>query len=158
MKAIVKLNNKSEDYEVRDLLVPKPGPGEILVQMKATGLCYTDISILKNLYVGRKPVPSPVILGHEGAGIVAEIGPGVTFVNKGDRIGFEVLSGCGKCLNCRNGDKNMCTDWHHFGITKDGTFAEYIIVPENLAHKLPDSVAFADAAFLRTHQFNRQIS
>ena len=148
VKAIVKYDSLPGHMEVRDVPVPQPKAGEILVRIKATGICYSDISILDGKYKGRKPVPIPVIMGHEGAGIVAELGEGVDNVEEGDRIGFEALFGCGRCYNCRNGNKNMCSDWGHVGITCDGTFAEYIIVPAELAHKLPDSVSFADAAFL----------
>jgi len=148
MKAIIKYSAEPGDMRVMDVPVPKPAPGEILVQVKATGICYSDISILDGKYKGRKPVPYPVVMGHEGAGVVAELGAGVTDIAVGDRIGFEVLFGCGKCENCRNGNKNMCSDWGHYGITTDGTFAEYIKIKSELAHKLPDNVSFANAAFL----------
>ncbi|HOA15145.1 MAG TPA: alcohol dehydrogenase catalytic domain-containing protein [Bacillota bacterium] len=148
MKAIVKYSAEPGDMRVMDMPKPKPGPGEVLVQIKATGICYSDISILDGKYKGRKPVPYPVIMGHEGAGIVAELGAGVTDLAVGDRIGFEVLFGCGKCENCRNGNKNMCSDWGHYGITTNGTFAEYLAIKSELAHKLPDNVSFANAAFL----------
>lgn len=148
MKAIVKYSAEPGDMRVMDVPVPKPGPGEVLVKIKATGICYSDVSILDGKYKGRKPVPYPVIMGHEGAGVVAELGLGADDVKVGDRIGFEVLYGCGKCENCRNGNKNMCSDWNHYGITANGTFAEYIVIKSELAHKLPDSVDFADAAFL----------
>ena len=148
MKAIVKTDNTAGAYAVKDAAVPKPGPGEVLVQIKATGLCYTDMSILNGDYKGRKPVPIPMIMGHEGAGVVAEAGKGVGTVQAGQRVGFEALSGCGKCYNCRTGNKNLCTDWNHIGITYDGTFAEYMRIPEELIHVLPDRVDFADAALL----------
>jgi threonine dehydrogenase-like Zn-dependent dehydrogenase len=148
MKAIIKATSEAGSLQVTDMPKPQPGPGQILVQIKATGICYTDVSILNNLYKGRKPVPIPVIMGHEGAGVVAELGPGVTNLAVGDRIGMEVLSGCGKCLQCQNGFKNMCQDWEHLGITRHGTFAEYAVLPANLAHKLPDDMDFAEAAFL----------
>jgi threonine dehydrogenase-like Zn-dependent dehydrogenase len=148
MKAIVKTDQKPGSFAVLDMPAPKPGDREVLVAVKATGLCYTDMSILKGEYKGRKPVPIPVILGHEGAGVVAEVGKEVSTLRAGQRVGFEVLSGCGKCFNCRNGNKNMCTDWNHLGITCHGTFAEYAIVPEPLVHPLPDKVELADAALL----------
>lgn len=148
MKAIVKYGQEAGTLAVRDMPKPEPGHGEILVQIKATGICYTDISILKNKYKGRRAVPIPVILGHEGAGIITEVGDGVDNVCVGDRVGLEALFGCGRCYNCLNGNKNMCTDWGHIGITCHGTFAEYIVVPADLAHKLPDDVSFTDAAFL----------
>jgi threonine dehydrogenase-like Zn-dependent dehydrogenase len=148
MKAIVKATQEAGSLEVKEVPTPKPGPRDVLVKIKATGFCYTDISILNNKYKGRKPVPIPVILGHEGAGIVAEAGRDVKNVAVGDRVALEALWGCGVCANCVNGHKNMCTDWEHIGITCHGTFAEYIAVPADLAHRLPDSVSFVDAAFL----------
>ena len=148
MKAIVKTDNKAGAYSIEDVPVPKPGPGEVLVQIKATGLCYTDMSILNGDYKGRKPVPIPMIMGHEAAGIIAEVGKDVSSLKAGQRVGFEALSGCGKCYNCRTGNKNLCTDWNHIGITYDGTFAEYMRIPEELVHVLPEEVQFADAALL----------
>ncbi len=148
MKAIVKTEQTAGSFAVNDIPVPKPKPAEVLIQVKATGLCYTDMSILNGDYKGRKPVPIPVVMGHEGAGVVADIGEEVSTLEIGQRVGFEALSGCGKCYNCRTGNKNMCTDWNHLGITYDGTFAEFVLVPETLVHILPDSVEFADAALL----------
>ena len=148
MKAIVKYGGEPGTLCIRDMPEPKAHRGEVVAQIKATGICYTDLSILDNEYKGRKPVPIPVILGHEGAGIVAEVGEGVENVSVGDRVGLEALFGCGRCYDCLNGNKNMCTDWGHIGITCDGTFAEYVVVPADLAHKLPDDVSFVDAAFL----------
>jgi len=148
MKAIVKTGAEPMAYVVKDVPAPKPGAGQVLSRVKATGLCYTDMSILKGEYKGRKPVPIPVVLGHEASGVVEALGAGVTTVKPGQRIGFEVLSGCGKCVNCRSGYKNMCTDWNHLGITQDGTFAEYVVQGENLVYPLPDNVDFADAALL----------
>ncbi|RKX76877.1 MAG: hypothetical protein DRP87_10735 [Spirochaetes bacterium] len=148
MKAIVKADMKAGSYEVKDIPIPEPEPSELLIQIKATGLCYTDMSILKGEYKGRKPVPLPIIMGHEGAGIVAGVGEEVSGFKVGQRVGFEALDGCGKCYNCRTGNKNMCTDWNHIGITRDGTFAEYMIIAQTLVHPLPDTVDFADAALL----------
>jgi threonine dehydrogenase-like Zn-dependent dehydrogenase len=148
VKAIVKTAAGAGAYAVQDMPVPAPGPAEVLVEVKASGLCYTDMSILKGEYKGRKPVPVPVIMGHEGAGVVAAVGREVTTLRVGQRVGFEALSGCGKCLNCRNGNKNMCTDWNHIGITCHGTFGEYLALHESLVHPLPDSVELADAALL----------
>ena len=148
MKAIVKTDEKAGAYSVKEVPVPKPKPTEVVVQIMATGLCYTDMSILNGQYKGRKPVPIPMIMGHEGAGIIAEVGADVSTLEVGQRVVFEALGGCGKCENCRTGNKNMCTDWNHIGITYDGTFAEYMVISEDLVHVLPDNVDFADAALL----------
>lgn len=148
MKAIVKYEDKPGAVKVMDRPRPAVGPHDVLIGIKATGICYTDMSIIKGEYKGRKPVPIPVILGHEGSGVVAGAGREVGGFAAGDRVAFEALNGCGHCVNCRNGFKNMCTDWTHIGITCDGTFAEYLSIPDVMVHKLPDSVTFADAAVL----------
>ena len=116
--------------------------------MGAAGLCYSDVMILKNQYTGRVPVPVPVVMGHEGAGVVAELGPGVTSVREGDRVGLNPSWGCGQCSHCMDGSPNMCQSWRHLGITRDGTFSEYRVVPSFAACKLPDGVSMAEAAVL----------
>ena len=128
--------------------MPEPGPGEVLVKMKAAGICFSDFMILTNKYKGRVPVPIPMIMGHEGAGVVADVGKGVQHVKAGDKVGLNPLWGCGQCENCFNGHPNMCMTWRHLGITCDGTFAEYRAVPAFIACKLPDSVSPVDAAFI----------
>jgi threonine dehydrogenase-like Zn-dependent dehydrogenase len=148
VKAIVKYEDKPGAVKVMDRPRPTVGAHDVLVAIKATGICYTDMSIIKGEYKGRKPVPIPVILGHEGSGTVAETGAEARGFKAGERVAFEALNGCGHCINCRNGFKNMCTDWTHIGITCDGTFAEYLAVPDLMVHKLPDNVSFADAAVL----------
>ena len=148
MKAIVKTSAEPNVFEVKDMPVPEVKENTVLVQVKATGLCYSDISILNGGYKGRKPVPIPVIMGHEGSGIISRIGKGVTGLVEGQRVAFEALSGCGTCINCRKGNKNMCLDWDHIGITYDGTFAEYVLLPAELVHPLADNISFVDAAVM----------
>jgi len=125
MKAIVKVREEAGAMEVKEIPMPKPGRGEVLVRMKGAGICYSDVMILNNKYKGRVPVPIPMIMGHEGAGMVAELGQGVEHVSAGDKVGLNPLWGCGQCVNCLNGYPNMCMTWRHLGITCDGTFAEY---------------------------------
>ncbi len=148
MKGIVKVKEEAGAMEVKDLPIPKPGSGEVLVRMKTAGICYSDVMILNNKYKGRVPVPIPMIMGHEGAGVVAEVGKEVGHVKAGDKVGLNPLWGCGQCQNCLNGYANMCMTWRHLGITCDGTFAEYRVVPAFVAYKLPDSISMIDAAFL----------
>jgi threonine dehydrogenase-like Zn-dependent dehydrogenase len=148
MKALVKYGEAEGAYELREIEVPKPGAGEVLIQMKATAICGTDMSILYNKYKGRKPIPIPITLGHEGAGVIAALGKDVDSLTIGDRVAFEPLRGCGHCFDCKLGNKNMCHDWEHLGITCDGTFAEYVVVPEDSVHKLPENVSFQNASCL----------
>jgi threonine dehydrogenase-like Zn-dependent dehydrogenase len=148
MLAILKTREEVDALEVRELPLPKPGPGEVLVKMRAAGICYSDVMILKNRYKGRVPVPIPMIMGHEGAGVIAEVGEGVKHLKAGDKTGLNPLWGCGQCQHCVNGNPNMCRSWRHLGITCDGTFAEYRVVPSFVTCKLPDGISMIDAAVL----------
>jgi len=148
MLALVKGREAVDAPEIQDLPVPSPGPGEVLVKMGAAGLCYSDVMILKNQYAGRVPVPVPMVMGHEGAGVIAAVGPGVTSLREGDRVGLNPSWGCGQCPHCMDGSPNMCQSWRHLGITRDGTFSEYRVVPAFAACKLPDGVSMAEAAVL----------
>ena len=148
MKAILKASTDANSLEVKELPTPRPGRGELLVKMKTAGICYTDDMIVTNKYKGRRAIPIPLVLGHEGAGVVAEVGAGVAGLNVGDRVGLNPLWGCGVCTHCLEGSPNMCKEWRHLGITCDGMFAEYRVVPSFVASKLPDAVSLADAACL----------
>lgn len=148
MLAILKAREEADAVEVRELPLPRPGPGEVLVKMGAAGICYSDVMILKNKYKGRVPVPIPMIMGHEGAGVIAEAGEGVKNLQEGDKVGLNPLWGCGQCQHCVNGNPNMCQSWRHLGITCDGTFAEYRVVPSFVTCKLPDGISMIDAAVL----------
>ena len=148
MLAVMKVREEADALEVKELPIPRPGPGEILVKMGAAGICYSDVMILKNKYKGRVPVPIPMIMGHEGAGTIAEIGEGIRNLREGDRVGLLPAWGCGHCEHCVSGHPNMCRDWRHLGITRDGTFSEYRVVPSFVGHKLPEGVSMIDAAVL----------
>lgn len=148
MKAVVKTRPEPGFVEVIDVPIPKIKPDEVLVKIQSTGLCGTDILLADWKYTGRKPVQPPIILGHEGAGVVVEAGSEVRHLKPGDRVGLEALLGCGKCYYCRRGHVNLCPDWAHLGIDFDGTFAEYIAFPAIGTHLLPESVSFDQAAFL----------
>jgi len=148
MKALVKYSETEGAYELREIEVPKPGAGEVLIQMKATAICGTDIQLLSGKYIGKKPVPIPIIPGHEGTGIIEDVGKDVNCFKIGDRVVFEPLKGCGHCLDCKLGNKNMCYDWEHLGLTCDGTFAEYIVVSQDSVHLLPENVSFQNASCL----------
>ncbi|MDP4126682.1 MAG: alcohol dehydrogenase catalytic domain-containing protein [Bacillota bacterium] len=148
MKAVVKTRPEPGYVEVKEIPVPQINADEILVKVKATGLCGTDLLLTDWTYMGRSPVNPPITLGHEGAGEVVEVGENVKNFKVGDRVGLEALLGCGHCYHCRRGNPNLCPDWNHLGIDFNGTFAEYIAFPANGAHLLPDSLTYDQAAFL----------
>ena len=148
MKAVVKVAPGEGNVEVRDIPVPQIKPDEVLVAVKGTGLCGTDSLLYKWTYRGRAPVPTPIVLGHEGAGEIAEVGSQVKNVKVGDRVALDALIGCGQCYFCRRGLTYLCKDWDHLGISFDGTFAEYCAIPAIAVRTLPDEVAWDDVAFL----------
>ena len=148
MKAIIKAAGQAGSLKVAEVEKPKAGPGEVLVRVRAAGLCNSDVSILENRYKGRSPVPIPLIMGHEGAGEIAETGKDVKGFNIGDRVAMEAISGCSSCYQCKSGFKNLCNNWSHIGITRSGVFAEYISVPASQVHKIADNVSFKEAAIL----------
>lgn len=148
MKAVVKTRPEPGFVETIDVAMPKIKPDDVLIKVKSTGLCGTDILLADWRYTGRNPVNPPIILGHEGAGEVVEVGSEVHHLKPGDRVGMEALLGCRNCYYCRKGHVNLCPKWRHLGIDFDGTFAEYIAFPAIGTHLIPQSVSYDQAAFL----------
>ncbi|MDD5555997.1 MAG: alcohol dehydrogenase AdhP [bacterium] len=125
--------------------VPEPGPGEVLVRVAASGVCHTDLHAAD----GDWPVkPSlPFIPGHEGAGRVAAVGPGVTSRKEGDRVGVAWLHGaCGACEYCLTGWETLCPRQRNSGYSANGSHAEYVAVPADFASPLPEGLPFVEAA------------
>jgi (R,R)-butanediol dehydrogenase / meso-butanediol dehydrogenase / diacetyl reductase len=137
------------NLEVLDTPDPVAGPGEALVRIGPSGLCGTDLLLYDGVYRGRtRPVPSPLIVGHEASGEVVELGPGTTWPAPGTRVGIEAVTGCGQCHHCLRGGYNLCQDWHHIGLTRSGVLAELVVVPTASLLPLPDEVTLESAAFL----------
>jgi alcohol dehydrogenase, propanol-preferring len=138
MKAAV-VNTFKEKLEIKDVPRPKPGFGEVLVKIKACGVCHTDLHAAH----GDWPVKPklPLIPGHEGVGIVEEVGEGVTSVKIGDRVGIPWLySACGECEYCLTGRETLCPHQHNGGYSVDGGFAEYCVAPANYVARIPENV------------------
>ncbi len=125
--------------------VPQPGPGEVLVKVKACGVCHTDLHAASGDWPV-KPTP-PFIPGHEAAGIVAALGPGVTNLKVGDAVGVAWLhDACMACEYCETGWETLCEHQHNTGYSVNGGFAEYVIASAAFAAKLPATVDFAAIA------------
>jgi propanol-preferring alcohol dehydrogenase len=129
--------------ERAELPVPRPGPGELLVRVRVCGVCRTDLHLADLELAPRAPRRVP---GHEVVGTVVGLGPGVTGWQDGERVGIAWLrSTCGSCPWCRSGRENLCRSSRYTGWDADGGFAEYAVVPEafayRLPHDLPDDVA-----------------
>ena len=130
---------------LRDLAIPTPGPGQILVKTEACGVCHTDLHAAH----GDWPVKPglPFIPGHEGIGLVMAIGAGVTAVKEGDRVGVPWLfSACGHCEHCLAAWETVCGEAEYGGYTKNGGFAEYILADPNYVAHIPAGLSAIEAA------------
>jgi 2-desacetyl-2-hydroxyethyl bacteriochlorophyllide A dehydrogenase len=127
---------------------PRPGHGDVLVRVRATGICGSDVELLE----GRRPAPYaryPIVPGHEWAGTVAATGPGVSGLAPGDAVVAEGFRSCGTCARCREGLTNLCAaEYSETGFTEPGACAEYVCVPSGLVHRLPPGTDLEAAALL----------
>ncbi len=143
MKALVKVALGKGNLELRELPDPVAGPGEVVMRVAATGVCGTDLHVEDDEYV----VVPPVTIGHETAGRVVDIGPGVTGVAIGDRVtAMTTIWSCGACDYCRDGELNLCPHRRALGAQVDGAFATYLRVPAAKALLLPPGVPDEAAA------------
>lgn len=149
MRALIKTAPGRGNVDVLETDLPVPGPGETLVRIARSGLCGTDLLVYDDVYRGRRrPVPFPLIVGHEASGEVVELGPGTSWPTPGTRVGIEAVTGCGRCYHCVRGNYNLCQDWHHIGLTRAGALAEFLVLPAASLLPLPDEVTLECAAFL----------
>jgi L-iditol 2-dehydrogenase len=125
--------------------IPKPKADEVLVEVKAAGICGTDVHILHDKF----PYYPPVILGHEFSGQVVEIGYEVRGYKIGDRVvGEPHTLACGRCELCRTGYQQLCSSKRSIGWGINGAFAKYLAMPEKLLHHIPDSISYDEAALV----------
>ncbi|MFD5476649.1 alcohol dehydrogenase catalytic domain-containing protein [Streptomyces hawaiiensis] len=142
---------------VDDLEVREPGPGEVRVAISAAGLCHSDLSVVD----GTIPFPVPVVLGHEGAGVVEAVGGGVTHVAPGDHVALSTLANCGTCADCDRGRPTMCRHaigrpgrpFRHGGLpvhqfASNSAFAERTVVKAVQAVRVPEDVPLTSAALI----------
>lgn len=145
MQAIVKYAPAQGNVEIQDVPEPVPGPGQVKVEVKAAGVCGSDLHIYHSQIA--IPIEPPVVMGHEFAGVVVELGAGVEGVQVGDRVTCETTAwSCGQCLPCRLGHHNLCASRKVVGYAVDGCFARYCVVNQRQVHLLPDNVDFLSGA------------
>jgi len=148
MKALV--HTQPYKFEFKDVPQPRPGDEEILVRVKAVGICGSDV----HGYTGQtgRRIP-PIIMGHEASGVVEAIGRNPRNVAVGDRITFDSTVYCNQCRWCRLGRVNLCDDRKILGVSipafrREGCMAEYVVMPWWIAYKLPEAVSFEEAALV----------
>jgi len=146
MKAAVK--TMQGDFEIKEVNIPQPEPGEVLIKIKASGICGSDLHFWKvPISDSRHYAGAGVISGHELCGEVVEVGSKVTNVKVGDRVGVEPLKGCGVCYFCRVGQYHLCPKLGDLRRVFTG-FAEYSKGPSNKFYKLPENVSYEEAVLL----------
>jgi threonine 3-dehydrogenase len=139
MEAVVKAK-AAPGIELREVPVPEPGPGEVLVRVQAASVCGTDLHIFNWDQWAQGRIKPPLIPGHEFSGTVAGVGRGVTAVKEGDFVSAEMHVACGKCLECRIGQAHICQHVRILGLDANGAFAKYVIIPETNIWKLTPSI------------------
>ncbi|KXU84279.1 alcohol dehydrogenase [Paraburkholderia monticola] len=144
MKAAV-VHEFGVPLSIEEVPVPTPGRGQILVNIKASGVCHTDLHAAEGDWPIRPTLP--FIPGHEGVGYVAAVGEDVTHVKEGDRVGVPWLyTACGHCEHCLGGWETLCHEQQNTGYSVNGAYAEYVLADPNYVGHLPSSVSFEDIA------------
>jgi L-iditol 2-dehydrogenase len=129
--------------------VPSPGPGQVLVQVKAVGVCGSDIHYFRRGRIGDFVVTKPIVLGHEAAGTVVAPGPGVSLPAVGQAVSIEPGWPCCRCAVCKAGRYNLCQSLVFLATPPDdGAFCDYIAMPADFAHPMPESMGFAEGAMI----------
>jgi len=143
MRAAV-LRRAKEKLELEDRALPVPGHGEVLIRIRACGICHGDLMVQN----GDFPfVRFPIVPGHEITGVVESVGAGVDHPKPGARVGVPWLfSACGHCKYCILGDEILCVAGQYVGMTRDGGYQEFMVARADYVLPLPDSLGFADAA------------
>jgi len=145
MRALVKTAKGVGHLCLMDMPEPTPGPGEVLIEVRASGICGTDVHVKHD----RFPYWPPVILGHEFAGTVIELGPNCRSAKIGDRVvGEPHTQHCGQCFLCRTGNVQICASKRSPGWGIHGSMARFLVMPERLLHPIPDHLDFDTAALV----------
>ncbi len=134
-----------EPLKIEEVAIPTPGPGQVLVEVAASGVCHTDLHAAEGDWPVKPTVP--FIPGHEGAGFVAAVGQGVKHLKEGDRVGIAWLhSACGYCEFCLAGWETLCLAQQNSGYSVNGSFAQYALGQADYLGRIPDKLSFIDAA------------
>lgn len=142
MKAVVL--RRAGELAVADVDTPEPGPGQVLVRVRNSGICGTDLKI----FTGGMPAPYPIIMGHEMAGEIAD-GAVDGRIRRGDRVLVDPVLYCGACVDCRAGRTNLCLNGAVIGREVNGGFADYVVAPHTHVYPLPASVDTRDAPLIQ---------
>lgn len=140
---------KQHTLEMQERPVPQPGPDEVLVRVRSVGVCGSDVHYYEHGRIGDHVVESPMVLGHEASGVVAATGTDVPADRVGERVALEPQRPCRRCRHCKAGRLNLCPEMRFFATPPvDGTFCDYVTLPADFAHPVPDDLSDHAAALL----------
>lgn len=145
MKAAV-LHEFNKPLVLESVPVPEIGRTDVLIRIRASGICLSDVHICRGREV--EGMKTPLIPGHECAGVIERVGADVKNVKPGDRVVADYRLTCGQCYYCDSGRTNLCHSAKDIGFTVDGAFAEYIVLPSRQAFPLPDQISFEEGAII----------
>ncbi len=146
MQALVKYDSRPDAVELRDIAEPPaPGPGEVVLEVRAAGVCGSDLHMWQENHSWE--ISLPLVLGHEFCGVVADTGANVKNVSRGDRVACETAAQiCNQCSYCLSGAYNLCPNRLGYGALADGAFTRYVTARAEILHPIPEGVPFAHAA------------
>ena len=145
MQALVKYGRQAGQVSVRDVPEPEIGPAQVLIEVKAAGVCGSDLHMWRETHSWAIKVP--LILGHEFCGVIADVGDGVDGFEVGDRVACETAAQvCGQCVYCLSGNYNLCPSRLGYGALADGAFTQFVAARPQILHRVPDEVPFEHAA------------
>src|SRR5436190_2525145 len=147
MQAIVKPEPKP-GARLEEVRIPDLGPGDVLVEVRAASICGTDLHIYKWDHWSAKRIRPPLVFGHEFCGTVVRVGAEVEIVREGDFVSAEMHVACGRCFQCRTGQRHICQNVRIIGIDMDGCFAEFVKIPESNIWKIDPAIPVDYAAVL----------
>ena len=140
MKSLAKLYDKPGIW-LNDAPMPIFGPNDLLIKIRKTAICGTDMHIYNWDTWSQNTIPVPMIVGHEYVGEVVDMGSEAKGFSKGDRVSGEGHITCGHCRNCRAGRRHLCRNTEGVGVNRQGAFAEYLVIPAFNAFKIPDNIS-----------------
>lgn len=145
MKAVVKYGRQDRNVDVREVPEPTMGPDQVLIQVKATGVCGSDVHMWREHQSWA--VKLPLVLGHEFCGVIADVGANVSGFKVGQRVACETAAQvCGSCVYCLSGNYNLCPNRLGYGALADGSMTSYVAARPQILHHVPDNVPFEHAA------------
>lgn len=147
----VRFYEANKPLKVEEVELPQVGEDDVLVDVKAAGICHSELHVINGIF--HPATPPPITLGHEASGIITSKGKNVKNVEIGDRVGIDYVLSCGTCSFCLAGKDNLCDNFKVMMVNADGSWVEKIVVPKRHVHILPKNLGFAEGAIMNCAVF-----